>query len=179
MAAAEAQEQAATALAALPEARRGEVLRAAQEYLDRCVMPQAQEADALRAYRVLAELGLIEYREEEVDPVSYRTPLQREVIQSQMARPRPRPHLRVRSPSEPYLTLGYLYRDPTDGRWLLDFAEGDEGDWAQQQLVEGLRRLGLLADGPDLPERLAAALGSLASTLKDRYPVDLVPPAES
>lgn len=140
MPAADAARHAGQALTRVPASAREAVLAAADAFLSARVQPPAGAWPALRAYRALQQLGLIGYREEEVDPDTYRTPLQTEILRSQMRRPRPTPHLRVFAAADPGLTLGYVYKSPADQtRWGLDFAEGGEARAAQAQVLGALR----------------------------------------
>lgn len=121
MPAEEAVRLAQEALEPLDDARREEVAARAAAFLDAQVLPQDDEREALLAYRILQELGRVPYREEEVDERTYITPTQREVAAAQLARERPRPHLVVLSRAGDL--LGYVWREPAQGRWVLDFAQ--------------------------------------------------------
>lgn len=104
----------------------------ADEFVTKHVVPNNKdEEEVLVAYRILQELGLVEYRREEVDPKTYMTPLQAEVSASQLVSQRPTPHVRFTSSSDQRL-LGYYY--PQDGRWLIDFAEDAEANDVQRYL---------------------------------------------
>jgi len=119
----EALAQAATADAQLEQAERARLNKSVDDFVQTRVRPDARDAEAVRAYRLLQELGRLEYRREEVDPISYMTPLQAEVSASQLTSSRPKPHLRFVSIADGR-TLGYLYK--SDGRWVQDFAEDAE-----------------------------------------------------
>lgn len=88
------------------------------------------ERQILEGYRLLQIANRIAYREEEVDPKTWLTPLQSEIAASQMTPDRPRPHLVVSAGSEDSErkadkedspVLGYCYRS-ADGKYCLDFA---------------------------------------------------------
>lgn len=124
-----AERRAREALAALDTAAQAEVESRAADHLFHHVRPRPEDHATLLAYRVLQELGQVPYLREEVDPITYRTPLQAAVEQSQLQSDRPRPHLRVRDPRGE--TLGFVYRT-SDGRLALDFSEGREAEEAMR-----------------------------------------------
>lgn len=97
-----------------------------------------RDAELLGRYRALQLAGKVVYRSERIDPVSGLTPLQKEVIASQLRSPRPRPHLRVGAPWDPSFTLGFVYDE--GGRRVLDFAGGPVGDAARERVEQALRR---------------------------------------
>jgi hypothetical protein len=148
MDAGEAKARAAQALAESP-GRRGQEVRAkaARDLVER-VQPEAADHDAVLAYRMLQLLGLVDYRHEEIDAARGTTPLQEEVRASQLASPRPRPHLVVTEPGSPDRPLGYVYREPGGSRLVVDFAEGaaatraeDEVRWALSIETKGLPKV--------------------------------------
>lgn len=113
-------------------------------FLDQRVRPPQAHRDLLRSYRLLQELGEVDYRLEDVDPVLFLTPLQREVMDSQTVRPRPRPHLAVRLGPPSRLLLGYLHRE--EGTWKIDFADNHLGREAAddvREILTGLDRAGV------------------------------------
>lgn len=102
----------------------GRATKQAEEFLAAHVVPaNEKEGKLLLAYRILQQLGKIEYRLERVDLNTYMTPLQAEVSASQLVSDRPKPHVRFSSHNDRRL-LGYYY--PEDGQWILDFAEDAE-----------------------------------------------------
>lgn len=206
MAAVEAHSRAAEGLARCSAAEQERLLRRVDEFLITRVNPEPAEREALRDYRVLQELGLIEYRHETVDPVTYLTPLQEEVRLSQVRGQRPCPYLRVASLVDRKRTLGFVYRDVQSRQWAIDFAECDEAeeaaDWVREMMTldpGGVPRVqrdrqgqplrdaegGLLYDGviPLETRDEVALLQCIHSLISERYHGDLrpnllVPPAQ-
>jgi hypothetical protein len=128
MPAEEAARRAAELLARLATDRQGSVLAAVDQALARTVVPPT-DADrrACHDYLVLLELGEVDYVVQEVNGRTWLTPLQEEIHASQMASPRPRPHVRFDGEVGP---VGYLYRaESASGRadWVLDFDESPVG----------------------------------------------------
>jgi hypothetical protein len=111
------------AMARLSPADRQATLAKADAYLERCVKPASTQADDMRAYRVLQELGLVRYERQDLDPVTNLTPLQEHIYAEQVASPRPRPCLRVSLVDEVDRVIGWIYRNPTNGFWAYDFSE--------------------------------------------------------
>ena len=177
--------------------REAAALRArVDRFLDERVQPDPPDRPALCAYRTLQLLGRVRYHEEVVDPRTYLTPLQQEIHASQIASPRPRPHLVVRDRSG--LPLGTIYRAPGASRWSLDFGELAAAEDARRfaQTIFGIEPGGvprvrhdrdgapltapdgsLLLDGtiPSGTEDPTALLRSLGAFLARRYSVELVP----
>jgi hypothetical protein len=136
-----AEAQAAAALTRLDDRQRNELFERVELFLETRVQPQKSEREMLRCYRILQELGLIEYRTEEVDPITYLTPMQEEERIRQTEQPRPLPHLRIASARTPMRTLGFLYRDPLKSEWSVDFSDCDEAREAQSCLQSSLKDL--------------------------------------
>lgn len=126
------------ALARLTPDERAAVTTRVEAYMTQRYGFRPNEAAAIVGYRTLQELGLIEYRFETIDPKSYRTPVQQEIIDAQTAMTRPRPHLRVAHKDAPENTLGWLYRDPAGRGWKVDFSDdreaADVADWVRRVL---------------------------------------------
>lgn len=198
MSATEAHRRAAEALAECSVAEQAQLLARVDAFLITRVNPTAAEREALRDYRVLQELGLVEYRHEAVDPETYLTPLQEEVRLSQMRGQRPCPYLRVASLGNPGRTLGFVYRDVQSRQWAIDFAECDEAeeaaDWVREMMTldpGGVPRVqrdrhgkplldeegGLRYDGviPLETRDEVALLQSIHSLISERYHGDLRP----
>jgi len=125
----------AEAIATLSEAERREVLRRADKVLESRVQPSPEDADDLRAYRVLQELGRVSYELQRPDPRTMLTPLQETIYAEQVASPRPRPCLRVASLEPPDQTLGWIYRNPANGLWAHDFSERPASREASEALT--------------------------------------------
>jgi hypothetical protein len=111
------------AMAELSPPERAAVLARASQFLEERVKPHETEADDMRAYRVLQELGKVDYERQELDPATNLTPLQASIYAEQAAPPRPRPCLRVSLLERPGQTIGFLYRNPINGIWARDFSE--------------------------------------------------------
>ncbi|HEU4328278.1 MAG TPA: hypothetical protein VFS21_34390 [Roseiflexaceae bacterium] len=145
MPAGEVAAKAALALGRLDMAERSRVLAEAEQILDQRVQPLDTERPLLRDYLILQALDLVDYRLEEVDPLTYLTPLQAEVLASQVQSQRPLPHLRLAAAEAPTTPLGFVYRD-IGGRWTLDFREDTYGQQAAamvQQILRGIDRRGV------------------------------------
>jgi hypothetical protein len=121
MSAEEAEQRADKALGGLDEAERRAVLERAEQALQRHIQPREEDRSAVRAYRVLQELGQVDYLQQEVGK-NWLTPLQAEVHASQTRTDRPRPHVRFDGDSGP---VGWVYR--AERGWALDFDESPLG----------------------------------------------------
>ncbi len=111
------------AMAELTAAERRDALARANEYLMQRVQPDPAQADDLRAYRVLQQLDRVAYERQTPDPDTTLTPLQEIIYAEQVALPRPRPCLRVMFLERPEKTIGWIYRNPSNGLWAHDFSE--------------------------------------------------------
>ncbi len=150
----EAEGRATEALARLNREAAQSLARRATLYLAQQVRPQPKDEPSLIAYRILQVLGLVSYAVEDVDPVTYLTPTQEAVHASQVAAPRPCPHLCVRADASDRAAvsdraaageiLGYVYR-ARDARLALDFAETASAEDARRytMAVLGIERRGL------------------------------------
>lgn len=143
---------------------RRRVAEAVEQTLRTRIVPTPQHEPALRAYSLLQALGQIEYRDDAVDPRTYATALQEEVRQAQVAKPRPRPHLRIADGDDASRTFGYLYRDAR-GIWAIDFAEGIGPRAAREHLTNVLSAL---------PDDEVDVLGAALAGLGDRFAGELV-----
>lgn len=145
MPAVEVTAQAAQELERLNAVERARVLAEVEQALEQRVQPASTERALLRDYLILQALGLIGYRLEEVDPQTYLTPLQAEVLASQVQNQRPLPHLRLATAEAPAQPLGFVYRD-SNKRWMLDFREDATAQRAAamvQQILRGIDRHGV------------------------------------
>lgn len=145
----DAQAQASDLLAAMQPAAREQLLARVDLDLAERVQPQAFESSACRAYRVLQELGRVDYVRQQVDPVTLLTPLQSQVNISQVQSQRPRPHLRFDGAEG---AVGFLYRDGS--RWVQDFSEAPEARRIKRMLGSFMR-----AERGQLPRVVGAAEG--------------------
>lgn len=107
----------------LTERKRQDALARADEYLSRYVQPSPEQADDLRAYRVLQQLGRVTYEQQKPDPQTTLTPLQETIYAEQVASLRPRPCLRVSFLETPDKTIGWIYRNPRNALWAHDFSQ--------------------------------------------------------
>ncbi|MEM9693648.1 MAG: hypothetical protein AAGA56_13960 [Myxococcota bacterium] len=137
MKASEVMDRAKSALGQLGTAEAASVRGRVEAYLEQRVRPFPKHRELAYGYCTLQELGKVSYRKEEVNAQTYMTPTQEEIRRSQLASPRPVPHVRVASVYDPTRTLGFVYRDDA-GQWGLDFAEGFEAAHAERQAIEVL-----------------------------------------
>lgn len=101
------------------------------------VRPPDADAALCRGYLALKGAGEVGYAVQDVDPDTLLTPLQADVHRSQLASPRPVPHVRFDGPDG--APVGFLYRGQAG--WVLDV---DEGPLARtvRDLVGEWRRAG-------------------------------------
>lgn len=135
MSAADAEREALAALARLPEKGRNVCIAEAEGFLNSRVEPFDRDRAPLRAYRILQQLSLVTYELQEPLPTSLLTPLQIAVQQSQLQSERPTPHLKF---SGTVGAVGFVYVDA--GQWVLDFAEGPEGERIQAEIRAAVGR---------------------------------------
>lgn len=114
-------EEALASVAALAPEVQSSVAERVDAILRNRVLPPPEDEAELRAYVTLQELGQIGYRSEQVDAVSYMTPLQEEALRQRTSETRPRPYLRIADATDASRTFGYIYRM---GRWTIDFGAG-------------------------------------------------------
>ncbi len=128
----------AAAMGGLSPDEREAVLARADEFLKQRVQPLGDEADDIRAYRVLQELGRVPYDKQEIDPTTKLTRLQEELYAQQVASARPRPCLRVALRDSPGTTIGWIYRSPEKRSLAADFSEHPAAVDAQEILSKVL-----------------------------------------
>jgi hypothetical protein len=136
MPAAEAVAEAQAATASMTDTERAALATPIDAWLATQKIDTTEERDALRAYRTLQALGKVAYRLEHVDPESYVTPVQQEIIDGQTRTPRPRPHVRIARKGKPDETLGWVYRKP-DGQWVVDFSHA----WDAREAAHSASRI--------------------------------------
>lgn len=101
-----------SAIAGLSAAQREAVVARADEFLERNVRPIGDEADDVRAYRVLQELGQVRYEKQAIDPATKLTPLQQGLYVQQVGSEPPRPCLRIALRESPGTTIGWNPSQP-------------------------------------------------------------------
>jgi hypothetical protein len=126
------------AIAELSTGERDAVLARADDYLRTTVRPIPAHAPDARAYRVLQELGMVQYERQPVDPTTKLTPLQQTLYAQQLASPRTRPFLRVALRGAPDVTVGSIYRDPAKGICAIRFSEHPAAVDAQEIVTKVL-----------------------------------------
>lgn len=135
---AEMREAYTSAIGRLPAAERDAVHARADDYLARRVMPSAHTAADARAYRVLQELGRIDYQRQEVDPVTLLTPLQEQLNAHQVSKAPPLPRVRVALRERPETTTGWIHVGPGQYGWTGTFSEHPARPDADALFLEAL-----------------------------------------
>ena len=127
-----------SAIAGLSAAEREAVVARADEFLERSARPLDDEADDIRAYRVLQELGQVRYERQAIDPATKLTPLQEQLYAQQVGSAPPRPCLRVALRESPGTTIGWIHRSPEKRSCAARFSEHPAAVDAQEILSKVL-----------------------------------------
>lgn len=128
----------AQAVAGLSPGERDAVHARADDYLARRVKPSPQTASDARAYRVLQELGKVDYQRQAVDRETLLTPLQAELYARQVSSPPPPPRVRVALRERPDMVIGWIHYDGERRRWNSTFSEHPARPDAEVILLEAM-----------------------------------------
>jgi hypothetical protein len=162
------------ALADLSPVLREAVVARARDVLTERVRPLGIHEDDALAYRVLQELGQVDYEKQEVDPKTKLTPLQEELYARQVEQPPARPALRVALRESPTTAIGWIHRNPATGACTATFSEHPAAGDARQ-ILSNTRSLGKTG----VPRLVFGADGRPKTTPDGNYVLDGEIPLDS